>query len=149
MTTHLQPNPTLQAFPIHIEINGRRAYGARLNGPDKRYGIEREFCQKRYSIQGRRGLWAVIRTAGWYETVTYSVGIGRRSAAYWAVTSQGELDELGPALAARWITTAITGPAPGNPGAWWGDRCPCGNPAEEYTSQLWPRCPECPKEETR
>lgn len=143
MTTHLLPAPKLETFPMFIELTGRKAYGARLIGPDKRYGIEREFTHRRQSLRGQRGLWAQIEKPGWYETVTYRSPLYRRDVSYWAITGQGEIDQLGDQLAKRWLTTLITGPPPGRPGAWWGDRCPDGNPATDYTPDLWPRCDEC------
>jgi hypothetical protein len=74
--------------------------------------------------------------------VTYTVA-GAQQRTYIAWRRPGDLDspELGPINPDR-IETAISGPPPGAPGAWFGELCDCGEILEHYTPDGWPRCEE-------
>ncbi len=144
MTTSSAKNSQHLADAQLVELTGRRAYGARIVGNDRRYGMAREFCQRRYSWQGRRGLWAIVVEPGWYEFVTYEWGVGRRIR-YEAWN--GRHWEPIPARLRKYLPTAAEGPAPGTPGAWNGELCRCGRNVDHYTPEGFPQCEECHQHE--
>lgn len=125
---------------IYFPVRGRQAYGARLLGTHPRTRFDREWCHRRQSLRGVRGLWVEIGpTPGWYETSTLAIAGYRLERAYWAYT--GPTYGLEPVPAHR-MPTAVTGPAPGSAGAWFGERCPCGAPVEWFDPAGWPQCEE-------
>lgn len=125
---------------IYFPVRGRQAYGARLLGLAPRTKFEREWCHRRQSLRGQRGLWVEIGPpAGWYETQTLAPAGYRLIRAYWAFENVGH--DLEP-ISLEWMATAVTGPPPGAPGAFYGTRCVCGAEVEHYTTEGWPRCAE-------
>lgn len=126
---------------VYLEVKGRQAYGARLLGTNPRTKFEREWCHRRSSLRGVRGLWVEIGPEpGWYETQTLAPAGYRLIRSYWAYEGNSS-QELEPVPDHR-MPTAVTGPAPGSPGAWYGWKCACGAQVEHYTAEGWPRCSE-------
>jgi hypothetical protein len=133
---------------VYYPVRGRSAYGARLLGTDPRKRFEREWCHRRQSLRGERGLWVEIGPEpGWYEVQTFTQ-FGARQRAYVGFAGIGQSwseSDLEPVPEA-WIETALSGPVPGQPGAWNSLRCHCGALICCFTEQGFPRCFEhCPK----
>lgn len=125
----------------HVELSGRKAYVARLAGTDPKFGFQREWCDRVKSLHGRRGWWAKITVPGWYESVTYTAGTWTRRTRYYANDGQ-TLERIPDGIAASFLMEAFAGPAPGDPGAWRGDWCHCGEQLTRFTPAGFPRCDE-------
>jgi hypothetical protein len=137
-------NPTALAEPCHVELTGRRAYVARITGTDPRYGLSRDFARKVSSLKGRRGYWAKVTEPGWYELVTYGPAGKRIRYEGWDGAAWHPIPRE---LFAPFAAVAVTGPNPGAAGAWYGDRCQCGEPVDTYTPEGWPRCAQHTEQE--
>jgi len=119
---------------VRIEVKWRRgSWLARLDGEDVKYGLRREF-ESGTPVKSRHILVFEPVRPGWYEISE----CGRRR--YVAV------DELHsepiPDSAIGMLDRISGGPKPGEPGAWYGDRCACGAGVEGFDSDGWPWCSE-------
>lgn len=131
---------TRDGFTVHhVELSGRKAYVARLAGTDPTYGFSREWCDKVRTVNGRRGWCARITTPGWYEAVTYTPGTWTRKVRYYANDGR-TLERIPDGIASAFLVKAFAGPNPGEPGAWRGDWCHCGDEVRRYTPAGFPRC---------
>lgn len=124
--------------PKLYELNGRRAYVAQILGPDPKYGMQREFCDRRYSLEGKRGLWAKITAPGFYEVST-RWGFSGQYRRHYEVFDGQDWEKLPPGLS-KYLPIAAEGPLPGDPGSWRSMRCLCGDPVEHYTPEGFPVC---------
>ena len=94
-----------------------------------KYGIEREFARGEYDKYTKNTRYTLAQ--GWYESgpVRLVYAVDQAGA---VITVQGKLP-----------TTALVGPAPGEPGSWAGGTCKCGRPVEYFDQDGWPECQVC------
>lgn len=132
---------TVLAEPKLFELDGRKAYVARLTGEsDPDYGTERIFCARRYSLKGKRGLWAKVLEAGWYETQSLTIGQMGNPYKRTAFAFDGVRFTEYPTAFVKFMPIAATGPLPGQPGAWNSDTCECGDTVAHFTPDGFPVC---------
>lgn len=103
-----------------------------------------EFVQLKYEKlpnssreSGRARKVGIIHTPGWYESREgYRTHNGQTTPKrYWRVT-RTTVEEV----TLEHVQQAIDGPAPGEPGEWFGDTCECGEPLQGYDEDGWPYC---------
>lgn len=122
---------------VAFEWKWRRGhYVAKVVGPSQRYGLEREFSQGT-PVKSRSVVKHTL-DVGWYETQEWVRGEGKVRA-YWAC--DGLTMVRLPASAD--IAVALTGPDPGQPGAWSSDRCRCGDQLTDFDRLGFPHCDTC------
>lgn len=132
--------PHAQAVPL----NGRKAYGARLSREDVgRTWPTREWLPRARTFNGSKGYFTVVDgDPGWIEVQSTEWGSYTPTRRYYAWTGT-KLEPMPGDWHPYIVGAACAGPAPGQPGAWNGDRCVCGQPVTRYTPKLWPWCDEC------
>lgn len=125
---------------VTFELPFRRgAYCARLNGPDPKFHLLREFQTGR-TVKRDGGRLVFSLAPGWYETRERWAppGEGRE---YWRVDSLGIFPL--PDRARGLLDRISSGPNPGEAGAWDSDRCQCGAGVEAFDEYGFPWCDAC------
>ena len=118
-----------------IEIAWRRgSYCAELKGPDKRYGLAREFRTDGVVVKTRKVIVFDLEP-GYYETREWVTGTGNVRKAYRVTDVSAERIHDGADLVA-----ISSGPAPNAPGSYADKRCACGADVADYTDEGFPFC---------
>ena len=120
-----------------LELAWRRgSYCARLDGPDPKYGLRRDF-EKGTPVKARGGVLRFAVRPGYYELSEYGQ---RRYVAVTGASVETIPDTVLGDTPTAVMVTISSGPAPNRPGAWNGLLCHCGQELEGYTAEGFPYC---------
>jgi hypothetical protein len=111
----------------------RKTWAALIPGPHPKYGVERAFIQgypSRAKGYPNHVAYDLPKVGAWLEVAL----AGDRHAYGWNGLTLDHLPDR------AWLKVAITGPDPGQPGAWYGHQCECGGEVAGFDNAGFPWC---------